>query len=88
MRDVWGDGIEWTERLWRYLRVDRFTWTLQRRALYFAASTQFTDKFEGASAVMAPDFPVDPRYAEMEHMEAINFRFRRLMKTPARQDTQ
>src|SRR5260370_10184121 len=29
---------------------------------------------------MAPDFPVDPRYAEMDGMEAINFRFRRLRK--------
>ena len=56
MRDVWGNGIDWNERLWRYLRVDRFAWTLERSSMYFAASTQFTDKFEGASAVMAPDF--------------------------------
>lgn len=80
MRDVWGNGIEWNERLWRYLQVHRFVSMLQQRALYFAASTQFTDKFEGASAVMPPDFPVDPRYAEMDGMEAVNFRFRRLMK--------
>ena len=80
MRDVWGNGIDWNERLWRYLSVNRFSWTLEQRCMYFAASTQFTDKFEGASGVMAPDFPEDPRYAAMEFMEEVNFRFRRLMK--------
>src|SRR5258705_8659124 len=80
MREIWKDGIDWTEQLWRYFKVSRFVWTLENAKLYFAASSQFTDRFEGAAAVLAPDFPVDPRYAEREEMDAIQHRFRRLYK--------
>jgi hypothetical protein len=59
LRDVWGDSIDWKEQLWRYFKVDRFIGTLQSSRFYFAASTQFTDPFERATAVLAPDFPVD-----------------------------
>lgn len=80
VNDIWKDGIDWTEQLWRYFKVSRFAWTLENSKLYFAASTQFPDRFEGASAVLPPDFPVDPRYQEREMMEEVNFGFRKLYK--------
>jgi hypothetical protein len=80
LRDIWGDSIDWKEQLWRYFKVERFLWTLEKSQLYFAASTQFPDRFEGATAVLPPDFPVDPRYQEMEFGEAAFFALRKLMK--------
>ncbi|HEY1804868.1 MAG TPA: DUF2971 domain-containing protein [Terracidiphilus sp.] len=66
--------------MWRYFKVERFLWTLQNARLYFAASTQFTDRFEGATAVLPPDFPVDPRFQQMEGSEGAFFALRKLMK--------
>lgn len=80
MREIWEEGIDWSEPLWRYFKVPRFAWTLANAKLYFAASTQFTDRFEGAAAVLPPDFPVDPRYREPDIMEQIGIRFRRHYK--------
>jgi hypothetical protein len=80
MREIRKDSIDWSEQLWRYLKVSRFIWTLENARLYFAAATQFTDRFEGAAAVLPPDFPVDPRYIEPEQMDDINRRFKRLYK--------
>lgn len=80
MRCIWKEEIEWGELLWRYLKVSRFTWTLENSKLYFAASTQFTDRFEGAAAVLPPDFPVDPRYEQMDSMERAYFKWRHLFK--------
>jgi hypothetical protein len=53
---------------------------LENAKLYFAATTQFADRFEGAAAVLPPDFPIDPRYLEPEQMDEINRRFKRLYK--------
>jgi len=53
---------------------------LQNSRLYFAASSQFTDRFEGATAVLPPDFPVDPRFQQMEGSERAFFALRKLMK--------
>jgi hypothetical protein len=80
MRVVRDGNLDWNERLWRYFKTGRFIWTLENSRLYFAASTQFTDPFEGATAVLAPDFPVDPRYGEMEGFERAFFAVRPLMK--------
>jgi hypothetical protein len=79
MREVW-ENTNWSEQLWRYFKVERFVQTLETSRLYFAAPTQFADKFEGARAVMPPDFPVDPRYAEMDHAEKAFFALKKLMK--------
>lgn len=80
MRSVWKEEIDWSQLLWRYLKVSRFAEMLDRSQLYFAASTQFTDKFEGATAVLPPDFPLDPRFAPMDHMEDAYFKWRFLFK--------
>jgi hypothetical protein len=80
LRDIWNDGVEWNEQLWRYFKVERFAWTLANSKLYFAASTQFADIFEGAAALLPPDFPVDPRYQEMSMEEQAYFGFRCLHK--------
>jgi hypothetical protein len=80
MREISDGRIEWQESLWRYFKVERFIWTLENSRLYFAASTQFTDRFEGATAVLPPDFPVDPRFQEMEYVERAFFALRKLMK--------
>jgi hypothetical protein len=80
MREITDGTIDWQEPLWRYFKVDRFISALENSRLYFAASTQFTDRFEGATAVLPPDFPVDPRFQEMEHAERAFFALRKLMK--------
>jgi hypothetical protein len=80
VRDVWGNGLDWSEALWRYFTAERFAWLMERSSMYFAAATQFRDAFEGAVAVQAPDFPVDPRYAEMEYLESAFYQLKRLTK--------
>jgi len=55
MREISDGRIDWQESLWRYFKVERFIWTLENSRLYFAASTQFTDRFEGATAVLPAD---------------------------------
>ena len=80
MSDDWSPNTDWNERLWRYFRPERFSQALRESTLYFASAPQFPDKFEGASAVMAPDFPVDPRFTEMDMMERVNYDFRQFHK--------
>jgi hypothetical protein len=80
MRDIWGNGVEWREQLWRYLTVERFVWVAERARIYFAAATQFLDAFEGAVAVQAPDFPTDPRYESMDPMQRAFRELKRLTK--------
>jgi hypothetical protein len=79
-RPIWKEDFNWSEQLWRYFKVQRFGWLLENAILYFAAATQFADRFEGAAAVLPPDFQVDPRYVEREEMDEINFHFKRLYK--------
>ena len=80
MRDIWDDGLNWDERLWRYLATDRFLWLLDHSRIYFAAATQFGDPFEGAVAIQAHDLPIDPRYEQMEHSEKAFRELTRLTK--------
>jgi len=80
MRDIWESSINDKKQLWRYFKTDRFLSTLEVSRLYFAASTQFTDRFEGAAAVLSPDFPVDVRYSGMDSAERAFFNLRKLMK--------
>ena len=53
---------------------------LQSSHLYFASARQFADPFEGAVAVLPSGFPIDPRYAEIEHHERAFEELRRLTK--------
>lgn len=80
MHDIWGKGLDWDTPLWRYFRPDRFSSFIDTSLIYFAAATQFTDPFEGAVAVLPPDFPVDPRYAEMDQVEQAFYELKRLTK--------
>ena len=80
MRPIWtGSSLE-NETIWRYMKLDYFLEILKAKELYFAAATQFDDNYEGAVAVMAPDFPVDPRYQEMDYADHAFFQLKRLTK--------
>lgn len=69
MLDYWKQPIESAEPIWRYFRVKRFIKMLSSGHRHLAAARQFADRFEGAVAIQANDFPVDPRYAEPDHAE-------------------
>jgi len=81
MRSVWnGEDVGDNEPLWRYFRADGFVTTLDTSTLYFAAATEFEDRFEGAVAIQPADFPIDPRYREPELIERAFEQLRRLTK--------
>lgn len=80
MKEIYENSIEWGENLWRYFSTDRFLNTLETSKLYFAAATQFEDPFEGAVAVVSPEYKVDPRYEGMEGFEKAFFELKRLTK--------
>ena len=52
------------------MSIDGFEDVVTRSRLYFPAATQLQDEFEGAVAIIPPEFPVDPRYEAMELGEA------------------
>lgn len=62
------------------MRAARFEAMLKEKRIYFASAHQFEDPFEGAVAVLPHDFPVDPRYTEMEPFEKAFAELRRLTK--------
>jgi hypothetical protein len=68
------------QMLWRYFRPERFSEALQTNTLYFASARQFEDPFEGAVAVLPHDWPVDPRYGELEIGDRAFEQLRRLTK--------
>lgn len=80
MRIIGNQELDMDEPLWRYFKTERFLELLQSSQLYFASARQFDDPFEGAVAVLPPGFPVDPRYAEIEHGERAFEELRRLTK--------
>lgn len=80
MRSVWNAEFSRGELLWRYLKTERFVWMVEHSYVYFASATQFLDRFEGAVAVMAPDFPVDPQYEEPTGEEKAFRELKRLAK--------
>jgi hypothetical protein len=77
---VEGDQIVPEQPLWRYFKLDRLIQSVTSRTLYFPSARQFDDPFEGAVAVMPYDWPVDPRYAEMDYGEKAFEELRRLTK--------
>ena len=81
MRSVWVDEeVPPDEPLWRYFRAERFVGALQSRALRFPSARQFEDPFEGAVAVLPHDWPIDPRYGELDHGDQAFEELRRLTK--------
>jgi hypothetical protein len=72
--------LDMNEPLWRYFKTERFLELLQSSQLYFSSARQFKDRFEGAVAVISAGFPVDPRYAEIDHHERAFEQLRRLTK--------
>jgi len=81
MRSVWtNEEVSPDEPLWRYLRAQRFVESVQSRTLHFPSARQFDDPFEGAVAVLPHDWPIDPRYEELEHGDKVFEELRRLTK--------
>ena len=81
MRIVFEDEhLDLEQPIWRYFKTERFLDFVKTGYIYFAAARQFQDPFEGAVAVMPPGFPVDPRYAELEHGDRAFEELRRLTK--------
>jgi hypothetical protein len=80
MRIAFDEPMDLDEPLWRYFKTERFLELLNTGELYFASARQFQDPFEGAVAVLPPGFPVDPRYADLEHGEKAFEELRRLTK--------
>ncbi|SEM52276.1 hypothetical protein SAMN05518845_13113 [Variovorax sp. YR750] len=80
MRIAFDESVDLEEPLWRYFKTERFLDLLNTGELYFASTRQFQDPFEGAVAVLAPGFPVDPRYAQLEFGEKAFEELRRLTK--------
>lgn len=80
MRDVWGNGLDWSEPLWRYMKTGRFVSLVDNSRVYFAAATQFNDRFEGAVAIQSHSLPVDPRYEELDSAEEAFRELKRLTK--------
>jgi hypothetical protein len=75
-----GPEFDRDQMLWRYFKTARFSELMDTGRMYFAAARQFQDKFEGAVAIMPPDFPADPRYAELEGSDRAFEELRRLTK--------
>lgn len=75
-------GIKYDEnqKIWRYMRSARFDEMLKEKRIYFAPAHKFEDPFEGAVAVLPYDFPVDPKYSEMEPHEKAFAELKRLTK--------
>ena len=80
MHTDFDEEINLEEPVWRYFKTERFREFLQTGELYFASARQFQDPFEGAVAVLAPGFPVDPRYSELDSNERAFEELRRLTK--------
>lgn len=80
MRIIGNQNLNMSESLWRYFKTDRFLDLMRSSQLYFASARQFQDPFEGAVAVLSPDFPVDSRYVEHERHEQAFEELRRLTK--------
>jgi hypothetical protein len=81
MRSIWTDEeVSPNQLLWRYFRADRLVSAVQRRCLHFPSARQFEDPFEGAVAVLAHDFPSDPRYPDFGHADNAFEELRRLTK--------
>ena len=81
MRSAWTkDEVSPEQPLFRYLRAQRFVESVQSRALHFPSARQFEDPFEGAVAVLPHDWPIDPRYGELENTDKAFEELRRLTK--------
>lgn len=56
-------------QIWRYFKPSRFLDFLECSEMYYASANEFQDTFEGAVAVLPPEFQPDPRYAEPDMLE-------------------
>jgi hypothetical protein len=75
-----GDTPNATEPLWRYFKTERLIEFMQTEEVYFDSARQFQDRFEGAVAVLPPEFQIDPRYTKPEFFESAFEELRRLTK--------
>jgi hypothetical protein len=54
MKELKPSTIDWGQKCWRYFTVDRFIDALENGHIYFAAASEFEDKFEGATCIVDP----------------------------------
>jgi hypothetical protein len=60
--------------------MNRFLELIENKKFYFASANQFKDPFEGAVAIQPFDFPIDPRYSELDHVEKAFAELKKLTK--------
>lgn len=51
MTELKSNSIDWSQKCWRYFKVDRFIESIENGYLYFASASQFEDNFEGATMI-------------------------------------
>ncbi len=69
MKLEFDSSLDQDQSIWRYMKTNRFMDLLENGSFYFASANEFDDRFEGAVSVQPHDWPVDPRYSEMEFGE-------------------
>lgn len=79
MRVIGNQKLDVNEPLWRYFKTERLLELVEPSHLYFASARQFTDRSEGATAVLPAGFPVDHRN-ERGHGERAFEELKRLTK--------
>jgi hypothetical protein len=80
IRNIWNEQADKDAVIWRYFRPDRFVDVVTTRSLYFAAATQFEDRFEGAVRVFARSRPDEPDQPSTTFVDRAFAELRRLTK--------
>jgi len=57
------EDLDDNQELWRYFKLENFLSTIEDRQVYFASANMFSDPFEGAIAVIPPEYKPDPRFS-------------------------
>lgn len=77
---ILGEKLGAEQKIWRYMKLNRFLEMLETKSIHFASADQFKDPFEGAVAVQSFEFPIDPRYAEFDAAEKAFAELKKLTK--------
>lgn len=54
MKEIRPNTINWKQKCWRYLKIDRFIESIENGYMYFAAANEFEDIFEGSTSIINP----------------------------------
>lgn len=68
------------QKVWRYMRLNRFIEFIENKKLHFACANQFEDRFEGAVAVQPPDSNINHKHSEINQIEQAFIQLKRLTK--------